>query len=90
MDVDWAAEAAAEMLRTCRIVKCDGEKIGMQLLNYLGPNFAGVKVVGIQRGSPAATAGVVEGDSIVEIANTPVINLSSGRHRAPQPRRQQL
>ena len=68
-------EAAAAKLRTCCIVKGDGEKIGMRLLNYLGPNFAGVKVVGIHPDSPAANSGVVEGDSIVEIADTPVINL---------------
>lgn len=75
-DIDWAAmEAAAAKLRTCRIVKGDGEKIGMRLLNYLGPNFAGVKVVGIHPDSPAESSGVAEGDSIVEIANTPVINL---------------
>lgn len=75
-EIDWAAmEAAAAKLRTCRINKSPGEKIGMRLLNYLGPNFAGVKVVGIHPGSPAAKSGIVEGDSIVEIANSPVINL---------------
>eukprot|EP00040_Diaphanoeca_grandis_P034570 m.214898 g.214898 ORF g.214898 m.214898 type:complete len:445 (-) comp33179_c1_seq1:48-1382(-) len=75
-EIDWAAmEEAAAKLRTCRIVKGDGEKIGMRLLNYLGPNFAGVKIVGVHPDSPAAKGGVKEGDSIVEINNAPIINL---------------
>jgi len=75
-EIDWAAmEEAAAKLRTCRIVKADGEKIGMRLLNYLGPNFAGVKIVGVHPDSPAAKGGVKEGDSIVEINNAPIINL---------------
>eukprot|EP00041_Stephanoeca_diplocostata_P023201 m.565401 g.565401 ORF g.565401 m.565401 type:complete len:444 (-) comp22242_c0_seq17:1358-2689(-) len=75
-DIDWdAMEAAAAKLRTCRIKKQPGEKIGLRLLNYQGPNYAGARVVGVNPGSPGHVAGVVEGDSIVEINNQPIINL---------------
>jgi len=75
-DVDWdALEAAATALRTCRVKKAAGEKLGLRLLNYSGPNFAGARIIMVNSGSPGDVAGILEGDNIVEINGHPIINM---------------
>jgi membrane-associated protease RseP (regulator of RpoE activity) len=74
--VDWdALEAAAKTLRTCRVVKKEGEKLGLRLLNYSGPNFAGAHIIKVSEGSAGEVAGLIEGDNIVEINGQPIINM---------------
>lgn len=75
-EVDWdALEAAAKTLRTCRVQKKDGEKLGLRLLNYSGPNFAGAHIIKVTEGSAGERAGLIEGDNIVEINGQPIINM---------------
>ena len=74
--LDWAAmEAEAAKLRTIRVERPPGERIGLRLLSYDGCNATGVLVVGVRPDSAGEAAGLRDGDIIVELANTSVIGL---------------